>query len=62
MIDAAQVERDRAEAERCKYQRGTQGVWARRWLALYDWTHAADRTAELLGVRAPAPRSEITQS
>ena len=36
-VTAAEIEHDRREAERCKYQRGTQGVWARRWLALYAW-------------------------
>ena len=37
MIDAAEVERVRAEAERCKYKTGTLGVWARHYLALYEW-------------------------
>ncbi len=37
MIDAAEVERVRAEAERCKYKSGTLGVWARHYLALYEW-------------------------
>lgn len=36
MIDVVVIEHDRAEAERCKYQRGSAGVWARRWLLLYQ--------------------------
>jgi len=39
MIDAAEVERVHAEAERCKYKTGTLGVWARHWLALYEWAN-----------------------
>jgi hypothetical protein len=33
--DPASVEQIRALAERCRDQRGAQGVWARRYLELY---------------------------
>lgn len=41
MIDAVEVERMRVEAERCRYKTGTLGVWARHWLALYEFSLAA---------------------
>lgn len=35
ILSPREMETTRQEAERCKYQRGSQGVWARKWLALY---------------------------
>lgn len=50
-MTAEDIERDRKHAEHCQYQRGTQGVWARKWLALYAWSHADEKVRELLPVR-----------
>lgn len=49
-MTAEEIERDRKEAERCQYQRGAQGRWARKWLALYEWSHADTKVRELLPV------------
>lgn len=46
MIDEAEIERLRVEAERCKYKNGTLGLWARRWLELYEFSLAAITKAE----------------
>lgn len=46
MIDEAEVERLRRLALESRYKRGTLGVWARHWLALYEWSLAAIVKAE----------------
>jgi hypothetical protein len=46
VIDEAEVERQRIEAERCRYKSGTLGVWARHWLDLYEFMLAAITEAE----------------
>lgn len=35
-MTAEQIERLRVEADRCQHQTGTQGRWARKWMALYE--------------------------
>ncbi len=36
MITDDEIEALRERAEESKHKRGTLGLWARRWLALYD--------------------------
>lgn len=60
-MTAEEIERDRKEAERCKFQSGTQGRWARKWLALYEeFTRepeapSCQNCGQLLSARACGP-------